>query len=290
MSSTDQNHVVDIDPIMLLKEHQNGHCAVCGEVRKRLLVDHDHFTGLVRGLLCNRCNSSEGRDFRAPWFERYRADPPAARLGLGVQYNKRMPVEREIETLSKELAELIRQDGWDIGEQSRVNNDAAFNISYDMEIVECVSLWSTGQHAGQFTWGDTGRCNDFGQVLNTEHSLPASTPLERVADTVVWTMHVGTDTKNLTQLLSKRFDRVRADESFNVERGIAVVNFDCDDGQLNRTITDDSDIYFWSDPEFRTSLIVRDGMELEHVANWVFQRVDELIEHDEARGLHHNGR
>lgn len=290
MSSTNQDHVVTIDPIAQLREWQAGHCAVCGEVRKRLLVDHDHFTGLVRGLLCNRCNSSEGRDFRAPWFELYRANPPAARLGLAVQYNKRMPVEREIETLSKELAELIRQDGWGIGEQSRFNDDAAFNISYDMEIVECVSLWSGGEHEGQFTWGEIGQCNEYGQVLNTAYRLPASTPLETVANTVVWTMQVGTDTKNLTQLLSKRFDRVRADESFSIELGIAVVNVDCGDGQLNRVITEDSDIYFWSDPEFRTSLIVRDGMELEHVANWAFQRADELIEHDEARGLHHNGR
>ncbi|MBM6588912.1 endonuclease domain-containing protein [Brevibacterium sp. RIT 803] len=288
MSSTDQNHVVDIDPIMLLKEHQNGHCAVCGEVRMRLRIDHDHDTGLVRGLLCNGCNTSEGRDFRAPWFERYRANPPAARLGLRVQYRNRMPVTREIESLIKELAELIREDGWGIGELSQVKGDAAFNIVDDTEIVECVSLWSEGQHKAQFTWGNTGRCNDFGQVLNTEHTLPASTPVERVADIVTWTMRIDQESERLTHLLHQRFGLVNVDMSFNIEREIAVASFDCGDGQLKRIVTNGSDIYFWSDPAFRTSLIVPDEMDLERVATWVFQRANELIEYDESKGLNHS--
>jgi len=40
---------------------QDGCCAICREITTgRLLVDHDHITGEIRGLLCNRCNSLLG--------------------------------------------------------------------------------------------------------------------------------------------------------------------------------------------------------------------------------------
>lgn len=38
-----------------LLEQQEGKCAICKREEK-LVVDHDHDTGQVRGLLCNRCN------------------------------------------------------------------------------------------------------------------------------------------------------------------------------------------------------------------------------------------
>ncbi len=40
---------------------QDSRCAICGKVpNDRLVVDHNHETGQVRGLLCRSCNSALG--------------------------------------------------------------------------------------------------------------------------------------------------------------------------------------------------------------------------------------
>lgn len=42
--------------------NQGGVCVICGKRpgRRRLVVDHDHTTGAVRGLLHSRCNRALG--------------------------------------------------------------------------------------------------------------------------------------------------------------------------------------------------------------------------------------
>lgn len=51
-----------ITDYMDMAERQNNACAVCGRVptRELLMVDHDHITGKIRGLLCRPCNMGIG--------------------------------------------------------------------------------------------------------------------------------------------------------------------------------------------------------------------------------------
>jgi epoxyqueuosine reductase QueG len=56
-------HNITIDYYDELLKKQNGVCAICLKAcnkNKRLSVDHDHKTGKVRGLLCNKCNRALG--------------------------------------------------------------------------------------------------------------------------------------------------------------------------------------------------------------------------------------
>jgi hypothetical protein len=53
-----------VDDVDRMLEAQAGACAVCGHVPidddPILVVDHDHATGHVRGMLCRPCNSGIG--------------------------------------------------------------------------------------------------------------------------------------------------------------------------------------------------------------------------------------
>lgn len=57
MAVTDQFGLEDGDYEAML-EAQHGRCAICRRYQKgkKLARDHDHHSGLVRGLLCDYCN------------------------------------------------------------------------------------------------------------------------------------------------------------------------------------------------------------------------------------------
>jgi hypothetical protein len=58
-----------------LLSKQNGVCAVCAGNNngKHLFVDHDHGTGIIRGLLCGGCNHAIGWVERDGWLDAARS-------------------------------------------------------------------------------------------------------------------------------------------------------------------------------------------------------------------------
>jgi len=71
----------------VLEHWHNGRCGICGEVPTRggLVRDHDHDSGLIRGLLCYSCNTAECRS-TSLLFANYRQRPPATILAIEVLY------------------------------------------------------------------------------------------------------------------------------------------------------------------------------------------------------------
>lgn len=97
--------VEDYDTLL---EAQGGHCAICHKEQNqksgqpmRLAVDHNHKTGVVRGLLCYYCNRYVvGRrldnDFYAQRLAQYILKPPAPEfLGLRTTPPKRKKKRRK---------------------------------------------------------------------------------------------------------------------------------------------------------------------------------------------------
>ncbi|OQQ12947.1 hypothetical protein B0675_39680 [Streptomyces sp. M41(2017)] len=74
----------DVHGLAVIEEWQASRCAICSATTT-LVTDHDHATGLVRGLLCQRCNTAEAFRDAGP-YRRYRERPPAAILTVQARY------------------------------------------------------------------------------------------------------------------------------------------------------------------------------------------------------------
>lgn len=59
-SQTLRRYGLTLRDYQLMLENQSGGCGICGARSHRLVVDHCHATGRVRGLLCQTCNKGLG--------------------------------------------------------------------------------------------------------------------------------------------------------------------------------------------------------------------------------------
>lgn len=62
-SALRRNYKIDTKTYNNMAAKQGGKCLICGQKENRykyLCVDHNHKTGKIRGLLCNKCNAAIG--------------------------------------------------------------------------------------------------------------------------------------------------------------------------------------------------------------------------------------
>ena len=92
-----------------LKTQQGGKCAICGRPinlsvgghKSDMIVDHDHSTGRIRGVLCRGCNGAEGRI----------ANAAGRWAALGMDYSKIIPwLESLVLYLKQEPTQIIYPD------------------------------------------------------------------------------------------------------------------------------------------------------------------------------------
>ena len=94
-----------------LHQLQDGKCAVCGEHPESLVVDHDHATGLERGLCAGLVISAKASRQQLLDIEAYRTDPPAA--GLGWMWDQPDPLKMSNGDLQQRAIVFMRQRVWD---------------------------------------------------------------------------------------------------------------------------------------------------------------------------------
>lgn len=110
-----QRYGITVEEYEEMLESQNHSCAICGTTdsgRRRFAIDHDHETGKVRGLLCDKCNMfvghSQDDDELMRKFVAYLEKPPRFKA------DKRLPsasprpasiVLRENKLASKNIGE-----------------------------------------------------------------------------------------------------------------------------------------------------------------------------------------
>lgn len=63
-----RSYGLSLEDLDRMKQEQGGNCKVCQKPfdNIRMVVDHDHATNQVRGLLCQNCNTRLG------WYEKFR--------------------------------------------------------------------------------------------------------------------------------------------------------------------------------------------------------------------------
>lgn len=95
-----RNYKITPEDYDAMYAEQKGCCKICSDPYDALLVDHDHETGEVRGLLCANCNHGLGR---------FKDDP--AILQNAVMYLTTSRLTRAMKNVVQTIEEAINERG-----------------------------------------------------------------------------------------------------------------------------------------------------------------------------------
>ena len=91
-ASLRKRYGINQEDYLAILEQQGGCCAIC-KSKSRLVVDHCHKSGRVRGVLCDRCNVAIGK-----------SDEDISRLRAMILYLENPPVPLNFHTLNQFLS------------------------------------------------------------------------------------------------------------------------------------------------------------------------------------------
>lgn len=123
----------------VLVENFGTLCAACGEIYGHV-IDHDHMSGLVRGLVCRDCNQAVERclhaDSTACRRAKYLNEPPAAALQLRYPARHR---QRSIDVVREAILgfDIFDRDQW----PSPVPADWRWTIPEAAALIEIRNEW-----------------------------------------------------------------------------------------------------------------------------------------------------
>ena len=172
--------------VVQIVEFQAGRCGMCARQMARLLVDHDHWSNLVRGFLCHSCNPSEGGDHAA--FDAYRRRHPAAMLGCRIEYTawSRKQLQgyrtgRELGHLGTSLIEAITGHG----AQFATRNPDRLAVAVERLTSGVQATRSNGRHAQFQVCAAAFRIADLIESTNPCRTTPANAQVLQLAEQLV---------------------------------------------------------------------------------------------------------
>jgi hypothetical protein len=141
---------INLNDFTAMKVAQGGLCAICKKIPKLFVVDHDHATGKVRGLLCHGCNIGIGnlQDSQAvlknaiDYLENNKSDNPTYKATQPVQLDSMLQIAAEETSILRMRVQNLQIANRQLAEEVdklrvKIEEQAKFGYTEDMLFAIC---------------------------------------------------------------------------------------------------------------------------------------------------------